>query len=339
MGRQWSLDDVLKLASAFQPACVLGAAGDLDVFTILQDRQMTGDEVARHLEADPRATEVLLDALAAMELLVKQGERYSVPDDVADVLTQGGRTSKLAMVQHQANCMRRWVELARVVSTGRPADRPPSIRGEAADEASFIEAMDNISGPMAGPLVASLQGLSFRHVLDVGGGSGTWTIALLRAVPGARATLFDLPGVIPFAKKRIGRAGLAERVKFMPGDFYKDPLPKGADFAWLSAIIHQNSRQQNRDLYRKVCAALEDGGTVAVRDMVMDATRTRPVAGAMFAVNMLVGTSGGGTYTLAEIREDLELAGFAEVTMWRRGESMDSVVRAVKPLYSGAGFP
>lgn len=330
MARQWSPDDILKLASGFQPACVLAAAADLDLFTAFQGRQLTADEIASQLQTDPRATTVLLDALTALELLVKVGQQYDVPADVAEVLTPGGRASKLAMVQHQANCMRRWVELARVVSTGRPADRTPSIRGQAADQAAFIEAMDNISRPMADPLIASLPGLSFRHVLDIGGASGTWTIALLRAVPGAEATIFDLPGVIPFAKARIGRAGLADHVRFVPGDFYTDPLPKGADFAWLSAIIHQNSRQQNRDLYRKVRAALDDGGTIAIRDVVMDATRTRPVAGAMFAVNMLVGTPAGGTYTLEEIREDLEVSGFGQVRLWRQGEAMDSVVRAVK---------
>lgn len=331
MARQWSPDDVLKLASSYQHGCVLAAAADLDLFTTLAGKQLTVGAIARELGAEPRGTAMLLDALAALELLVKQGDTYSVPTDVAEVLTAGGRMSRLAMVQHQANCLRRWTQLGRVVKTGQPAERVSSIRGEDADQAAFIEAMDNISGPMAGPLVATLRPLEFRHALDIGGASGTWTIALLRAVPGARATIFDLPEVIPFARARIAQAGLADRVRFVEGDFYKDPLPSGADFAWISAIIHQNSPAQNRDLYQKVSAALEPGGTIAIRDIVMDPSRTRPVGGAMFAINMLTATTAGGTYTFEEIRSDLEASSFGEVTLWRQGEWMDSVVRAAKP--------
>jgi predicted O-methyltransferase YrrM len=330
MVRQWSPDDVLKMASSYQPACVLAAAVDLDLFTVVGGRSLTAAAISRELNGDPRATAILLDALAAMELLAKQGEQYRVPPEVAEILTAGGKLTKLAMVQHQGNCMRRWVQLAQVVKAGQPAGRAASIRGEQADQAAFIEAMDNISAPMAGPLVGTLQPLAFTHLLDIGGASGTWTIALLRAVPAARATIFDLPGVIPFAKARVAGAGLAGRVEFVKGDFYHDALPPGADFAWVSAIIHQNSPAQNRDLYAKVHAALEPGGTIAIRDIVMDESRTRPVGGALFAINMLTATQAGGTYTLGEIRSDLEGCGFSDVTLWRQGEWMDSVVRAVK---------
>jgi predicted O-methyltransferase YrrM len=335
MTRQWSPDDVLKIASSYQPACVLAAAADLDLFTMLEGRSLAAPAIAQELQSDLRATAVLLDALAAMDLLSKQGEQYSVPSDVAGILTAGGEMTKLAMVQHQANCMRRWVQLARVVKTGGPAERVPSIRGEQADHAAFIEAMDNISAPMAGPLVSTLQPLAFTHLLDIGGASGTWTIAFLRAVSAGRATIFDLPEVIPFARARIAGAGLADRVEFIKGDFYSDELPTGADFAWVSAIIHQNSPSQNRDLYAKVYAALEPGGTIAIRDIVMDETRTKPVGGALFAINMLTATEAGGTYPLSEIRADLEACGFVDVTLWRQGEWMDSVVRATKPRTAG----
>ncbi len=108
-------------------------------------------------------------------------------------------------------------------------------------------------------------------------------------------------------------------------------MPKGADFAWVSAIIHQNSPAQNRDLYAKVYAALAPGGQIAIRDIVMDDTRTQPFVGAMFAVNMLAGTPLGDTYTLSEITHDLKGAGFADVTLWNEGQGMDSVVTAQKP--------
>ena len=90
-----------------------------------------------------------------------------------------------------------------------------------------------------------------------------------------------------------------------------DALPPGADLAWVSAIVHQNTRAQNRALFTAVFEALTPGGRIAIRDILMEEDRTRPVAGALFAVNMLVATQGGGTFTLAELREDLVAAGFA----------------------------
>jgi len=167
--------------------------------------------------------------------------------------------------------------------------------------------------------------------LDVGGASGTWTLAFLRACPSATATLFDLADVLPMARRRLTEAGMAEGVTLVAGDFMADPLPAGADLAWVSAIVHQNSREQNRQLFAKVFQALQPAGRIAIRDILMDATRTRPAAGALFAVNMLVATAGGGTFTFEELREDLEAGGFVRPTVVRRDEGMNSIVVAGKP--------
>jgi hypothetical protein len=107
-------------------------------------------------------------------------------------------------------------------------------------------------------------------------------------------------------------------------------LPGGADFAWLSAIVHQNSREQNRALYAKIYRALTAGGILVIRDIVMEASRTQPPVGALFAVNMLVGTEGGGTFTLEEFEEDLASAGFVDIELLHQDAGMDSLVRARK---------
>ncbi len=330
MTRKWTTDELLETVRGFQPACVITAAADLDLFTALGETPTTAAKLARRIKADPRATAVLLDALAALELLTKRGDVYQVPPDIAELLTADSPTNVLAGVRHQGNCLRRWDQLARVVQTGEPARREPSIMGETGDCESFIAAMDNFSGPMAAQIVERLSPLGFQRLLDIGGASGTWTIAFLRAVPEATAVLFDLPQVIPLARQRLARAGLADRVSLVSGDFYTDDLPGGADFAWLSAIAHQDSREQNRVLYRKICSALVPGGTLAIRDIVMDATKTRPAAGALFAVNMLVGTEAGGTFTFEEFQEDLAASGFGDVQLVYQGDAMDSLVRARK---------
>ena len=103
------------------------------------------------------------------------------------------------------------------------------------------------------------------------------------------------------------------------------------DLAWVSAIAHQNSREQNRRLFSAVLAALAPGGQILVREILMDESRTSPASGALFAVNMLVGTEAGGTYTFAELRDDLEAAGYTDAAILHRGEWMNSVLGAAKP--------
>ena len=331
MRRAWTSEDILQLANSYQPACVLAAAADLELFSAMGLGPFTAGEVVEGLSADPRGVGVLLDALAALQLLDKAGDSYTLAPGVADALANPGAQSVLAMAQHQANCLRRWSRLAEAVKTGRPPERTASIRGADADYASFIEAMDNVSAPVASAIVADLGELRFDHLLDVGGASGSWTIAFLRAHPNAAATIFDLPHVMPQADDRIAQAGLSHRVTLAAGDYFTDPLPGGADLAWISAIVHQNSRQQNRELFARVRQALRPGGQVLVRDILMDESRTHPMRGALFAVNMLTGTEQGGTYTFEELSEDLQTSGFAEPRIARRAEDMSSVIAARCP--------
>ena len=329
--RHWTAEDLLALGRTYQGAAVLGAAAELDLFSALVSAPRAAAELACTLQCDLRGLTILLDALVALRLLEKANGTYALPAGLEAFLTPRGAQTVLAMAQHQAHCLRNWAQLAVVVKTGRPAEDLPSVRGEEGAQEAFIGAMHNISAPNADKVIRAIQPLRFRHLLDIGGASGTWTIAFLRACPSAQGTLFDLPHVIPMAKERLAAAGLGERVKLVPGNFTNDPLPPGADLAWVSAIVHQNSREQNRALFSKVHAALVPGGRIAIRDMLMEEDRAQPVAGALFAVNMLVATEGGGTFTLAELEEDLATAGFKEVALMRQDDAMNSIVVASKP--------
>lgn len=329
--RRFTAEALLELGRSYQPAAVYAAAADLDLFGALAAGPLSASAIARKLQASLRGIAILLDALVALRLLKKRGGHYSLPVGAEAFLTSDGPHSILAMAQHQANCLRKWVQLARVVKTGRPAEGIPSVRGETGDQAAFIGAMHNIAAPTANQIVRGVSRRPFRHLLDIGGASGTWTIAFLRAARSATATLFDLPPVIPMARRRIVAAGLSRRVKLVAGDFLQDELPGGTDLAWVSAIVHQNSRAQNRRLFANVFQALTAGGRIAIRDVLMDSSRTRPVAGALFAVNMLVATDGGGTFTFDELRADLQASGFTDVVLARRDEGMNAIVTAQKP--------
>ncbi|MHB8969428.1 MAG: methyltransferase [Pirellulaceae bacterium] len=324
-------EQILEMMRAYQIPCLLAAAADLDLFEKLVATPRTAAEVASAAGCDLRAVTILLDALAAVEVIVKQDQQYTLSAELSPYLSLAHPQSVMAMLQHQANCLRRWARLPWTVRSGHPEFPGPSIRGEDADKASFIEAMHVVSRDVVDPLIQEIHPGRVRCVLDLGGASGSWTLAWLKAEPQSRAIIFDLPHVIPLARARFATLPVADRVELCAGDFYADDLPKGADLAWVSAIIHQNSTEQNRALYRRIATALDPQGWIYIRDIVMEPSRTAPIAGALFAVNMLSATERGNSYSLAEIQVDLQSAGFKDVQLVRRDEGMHSIVRAQLP--------
>ncbi len=322
---------ILGLGRAFMESRVLLTAVELDVFTPLAQRAMTAGELATVLGADPRGTTTLLDAVAAMGLLEKENGTYRCAGDAAELLSSGSSRSVVPMLRHSVALWRRWTELTDVVRRGTPAPRPAAPEQREQDRESFIGAMHTVGARMAADIAAAVGPDGATRLLDVGGASGTYTQAFLEANPVLQATLFDLPPVIEMARRRLGGTGVIDRVRFVAGDFDRDELPPGHDLALLSAIIHQNSDAQNVALYRKIHRALVPGGRLVIRDHVMSDDHTRPAAGALFAVNMLVGTAGGGTYSFGEIRAGLEAAGFTAVRQLQDGERMNGLVEAFRP--------
>jgi SAM-dependent methyltransferase len=247
------------------------------------------------------------------------------------MLSTRSATSVLPMVLHAATLWNRWSDLTPVVQRGWQAARASSPPSERQQE-HFIHAMHVIGRSLASSVIASLDLRHVSRLLDVGGATGTYTQALLEAYPKMHATLFDLAPVIAMARRRLEGSGLLSRVSLVAGDFYRDELPPDHDAALVSAIIHQNSPEQNVDLYRKIHRALTPGGLVVIRDHVMSADGTQPAAGALFAVNMLVATPGGATYSFPEICDELEAAGFASVQLAQEDSGrMNGVVTGRKP--------
>lgn len=319
---KWSQETIMSLSRAFMESRVLLTGAELDLFTLTASEPFGAREIAGRIGADLRALTIVLDALAAMGLLIKKDDAYRTEPSAARLLTADGPESILPIIRHNVNLWERWGRL-----TGKVvAPPPPDVSMEA-----FIGAMHAIARPLAPRIVALVDPAGARRLLDVGGGSGTYTLAFLEAMPEMRATIFDLPPVIEMARERVGAAGMLERVTLAPGDYRKDPLPGGHDLAFVSAIIHQNSPAENVMMFRKIFAALSPGGRIVVRDHVLGPDRTEPRSGALFAVNMLVGTEAGNSYTEAEIREALAQAGFTGIRVIHPDMRMDGLVEAFRP--------
>lgn len=321
---------ILKLARQFMESRILLSAAELNLFTRLDGAPSTAKDLSSMLNADLRGLTILLDALAAMGLLCKKEELYLPAPDAALFLTDKGPHSVLPMILHAAHLWEKWSDLTPIVKGAGLTETPASSAPDADALSAFIGAMHVVGMPLAQKIVTTIQPGTARNLIDVGGASGTYTIAFLKAVPEMKATLFDRPAVIPIARERLAGAGMLDRVHLVAGDFDEDELPGGHDLALLSAIIHQNSPGENVELFRKVLHALVPGGRIIIRDHVMGPDRTAPRDGAIFAVNMLVNTEGGSTYTFGEVGDWLDKAGFANVRLLKAGEHMDALVEAFK---------
>jgi 3-hydroxy-5-methyl-1-naphthoate 3-O-methyltransferase len=173
--------------------------------------------------------------------------------------------------------------------------------------------MHRNAGPTAKALAAAVGTKGLRQMLDVGGGSGAYSIAFAQANSELKAEVLDLAPVVRIAKRHIGEAGLSQRVTTRVGDLTKDDFGQGYDLILLSAICHMLDEEQNRDLFRRSWQALAPGGRLVIRDFILDEDKTSPRGGAIFAVHMLVQTRGGSNYSEQEYREWLKAAGFSRV--------------------------
>jgi tRNA A58 N-methylase Trm61 len=153
---------------------------------------------------------------------------------------------------------------------------------------AFIASMHK-SASLRAPQVARTIGLDgVKRVLDVGGGSGAYSIAFARANSELHSEILDLPSVIPIAQKHIDAANLSDRISTRSGDLRKDNLGSGYDLILLSSICHMNSPEENLVLLQKAFKALNQGGRIIIQDFMMDQDKTKPLSGALFSLNMLV---------------------------------------------------
>jgi SAM-dependent methyltransferase len=153
-----------------------------------------------------------------------------------------------------------------------------------------------------------------NSILDVGGGSGAYSMEFISKKPEIEAVVFDLPNVIPITKIFIDKEGFSDKIKTHIGDYTTDDLPEGFDLVLLSAIIHSNSLEVNRNLIQKCFNSLNKNGRLVIQDWIMNNDRTGPASGAVFAINMLVGTEAGDCFTEAEVNEMLHAAGFKTIS-------------------------
>lgn len=302
-------DDLNEMIRAYMPSRAVLTALELDVFTALADGA-SAEHVAQKIHADSRATEMLLNALVSLKLLEKTDRTFFNTPVSARFFSQGSPDDARGALLHIANIWHRWSKLTECVRAGT------SLRAEGREDSwtdAFITAMDRNAKERAAAVVKAVGTSGIKRMLDLGGGSGAYSIAFARAVPQLKAEIMDLGEVVPLTQDYIARAGLADRITPRVGDMLRDPLGENYDLILVSAICHMFSPEENRELFHRAYCALAPKGQIVVQDFILEPSKTAPRAAALFSLNMLVGTRAGSSYSEPEYAGWLRNAGFPDV--------------------------
>ena len=315
MSPQMTFSHLMGLASGHAEARILQTAVSLGIFEALASAPHDAHAIANKLQLEPKATELLLNALVALNILNKTAQQFSLSEAARQYLLRGSPQYVGGMIKFEDLSWQSWAKLPEAIRTGRPA-RPANMYQEDPNETEiFINAMDSLV-KARGDVEAVNDVFDWQNVgdlLDVGSGPATYPIALCRRFSKIRAAIFDLPGTLKITERYVRAAGMTDRITLIAGDYRKDPIPGHYDSIFLSNIIHGEDFEQNQDLINKLSRNLKAGGSIVIKDHILDKSRASPAVGAVFSLLMLLTTESGRCYSFDEIKSWLERAGLAQI--------------------------
>ena len=306
---------LMQFAFAYAPPIMIGTAIELGVFDALDSGPKTLAELATTVRTSERGLRMLINALVGFEFLAKDGDRYSLTPESAAFLVSskpayyGGFFRNIC-----SDHIPTWLRLKEAVRTGRPmrdlTEESQSVEFFHDFVASLFQVNYGPAQALAKALLPDIRSQKPIRVLDLAAGSGVWGIALAQQSPDVQVTAVDWEGVLPVTRKTAARFGLENRFSFVPGDMLKVEYGSGYTVAIIGHILHGIGAKDSQTLIGKVAHALAPGGTVAIAEYLVNKDRTGPPPSLVFAVNMLLFSDEGDTFSFEEIRGWLQEAGF-----------------------------
>jgi len=309
---------LMQFGFAYAPPLIITAAVSNKVFDSLESGSKTVDQTSKETGASARGLRMLMNALVGLELLKKdRHQKYSLTPESAAFLVSNKPGALAGFFRlNVTQLVSKWLQLGDVVRTGRPAQ---AVNQEGEGTEFFSGLVENIipmSYATAQTLADHLKLAKAKNevrVLDLAAGSGIWGIVLAQASARVRVTAVDWAGMIPTTKRITQKFGVGARFKFIEGDLLEADFGSGYDIATLGHILHSEGEERSRQLLKKTFRALKSGGTIAIAEWLVNDERTQPLPPLMFAVQMLVNTEKGDTFSFNEIKSWLEEAGFKKV--------------------------
>jgi SAM-dependent methyltransferase len=296
-----------ELAAGYTHSQILFTALRAQVFRCLEG-PVRAEDVAHELGWQVRGTRKLLDGLVALGLVEKYHEDYCNAPIAAQCLVSGAPGDQTNILLHRAHGWNAWSKLGLAVKNAEPV---ADMQGMPEEELrAFILGMDDIARDSAVAVMNAVDLSPYRRVMDLGGGPGSYPITFLERHGEMRATLVDRPKVIAIAREQVEKAGLSGRFDFVEGDLVQDPLPRDHDLIFVSNVVHMLSPDENQELIRRCFEVLAPGGLLILKDFFTDRDHAGPPFSLLFAIQMLLHTPGGDTYSEDEVAAWSEAAGF-----------------------------
>lgn len=310
-------EKIFETFFAFASTRVLVTGIDLEVFTHIANGCHTSAEIAKTASSSERGMEILLNSLAGLNYITKADGTYHLTPLAEKFLVKGRPAYFGDFVQHADSLWEPWSNLSEVVRTGKPFKRLEKENGP-----EFFQELVSRLFPMSYPGAKAAAealgvGIAWKNlnVLDVAAGSGAWGIAFAESDPGTKVTAHDWQNILDVTKKFVGKFNLSQRFSYLAGDISEVDFGKNCyDLVILGHICHTEGVERTRSLFSRAHRSLKRDGKLLIADMIPDDDRCKAVFPLLFAVNMLINSTEGNTFTMAEYRKWLEEAGFADVT-------------------------
>jgi SAM-dependent methyltransferase len=304
-------DLIFEIANGFMAAKHLFVANEVGLFAALEESPASLDDLAKRTEVPQRTLRILADAMVALGLVERQGDRYQ-NSPVASAFLSGRAGADLRPALRYWNRLnyQRWANLEESVRADRAAFGEFVFTAE--EQRLYTEGVDAITAGTARALALTYDCSRHRRILDLGGGTGSFLIALLHKYPALEGTLYDLPAVATLARQRFAASPLGTRLSIVEGDFFTGHLPENHDAILLANVLHNFLPERNRALLGRLSAAAPAGARLLLVDFWTDPTHTQPLTAALMAGAFLL-TSQGDVYSAAEARDWLQTAGWQSI--------------------------
>jgi hypothetical protein len=323
---------ILDLANAFWGSAALFAALDHQLVATLAEGPATAADVAARRGLPLRSTELLLDAVTALGLTVREGDTYRNTPEAGVFLVPGKPGSLAGALAYNARLFPAWARLGEAVANDAPIVATPVYTGDdPARTRGFVEGMHVRALGMGQGLIGAVDLTGKKHLLDVAGGPGTLSVLLCRRYPELRATVLELPGIAAVGRELVAQQGMADRVVHRDADVLTADLGGGHDAVLVSGLLHREPADACKALLGRLREALDPGGVIYIVDVMRDQTRVGPPFAALFGLNMFLTSERGGCHADVDHVAWLEELGFTDAQITRPTPPMvHTVVRATR---------
>jgi len=317
---QTSPENIMQLGMAFWGSKTLLSAVELEVFTELARQPQDVDTLQIRLGLHPRSARDFFDALVALGILERENELYANTPET-DLFLDKAKPSYIGGFLEMANARlyRFWGSLTEGLKTGLPQNEAKeggdffgTLYADKTKLKEFLQSMTGLSMGASKAIAQQFPWDQYQTFFDIGSAQGGLVAQVALAHSHIKGGGFDLPVTGPIFEEYIQSHGLSDRLRFIPGNFFQDALPK-ADVLSMGHILHDWNLEEKKLLLNKAYDALPDGGALIIFEALIDDERKENVFGLLMSLNMLIELPGGFDYTGADCTAWLKEAGFRDI--------------------------